>query len=325
MRSRFSLLAVDDVDALSKKDASKNDAQLLTFGNVLASCMLTVALVLVCLLLVRAPPTPLPVPCPENASTAALVADNSTCGMTNACQQGFVSADNASCLVRPRGANTTCQSACTPVSEEPSGMCDGHGVCVPTTCPDVCEDSEDCGAIPVLKEVLPEFAVREPGAECLHHVCVYGVIDVYAISNAEENDGWAPVGARMLCSDYIKPEILAERPGCFVSERFLLSSVYFGHHDWGNASFPMQLSYCLIRWSCSHFVAFDLESTAAAPLKTLGERGLTPVETSRAPDEPYFGITDARQRNAVFAWIEESLDEAVPQFLEQIASMSQAR
>lgn len=333
---------------------AKNERELITWCNIVVSCLSITGIVLLSILISRSPPAPLPAPCPITTGAVALVADNVTCGMTNDCQQGFRNADNASCLVLPRPTNQTCKWACA-LSEEPLGTCNALGECVgnQSVCPGTCLEDSDCpySFFSDASDVYdPDtewtFSSWYNPKECRYGTCVYAVLDIYVVSsefpNFKEDDGkelvkgWWPGASRFQCLDYVNPDLVTDRPGCIRYERFLLSSdmVFYSSYTgiggaFANGTFPFQVSLCVMSWACSkpHTFASGVGGSSIddVPVKTLAQRGFTPIASSRkaggvSSDDALLGIANPRLRNSMMAAIEEKTKAALPAFLESIAA-----
>jgi hypothetical protein len=323
---------MQSIDAEPVSVTETRTAQFFTVGNVGKMAMCTVCIVLILILHIRPLPQPLPPPCPE----AVLTANNMTCGQTTDCQQGFVDAENTSCVYHYRPSNTTCQLTCADVGQE--GLCDARGECIgnASQCPGTCSTFFDCETDffnePVAYSYDPDTLWTFPSwynpYGCYFGTCMWGTGDLYVVSNefpffTGENltKGWWPGASRFQCLDYVNATVLAKRPDCIRTERYLLSPhmiEYDEYSGYTNATFPFQVSFCTISYKCSRPALTEEASVSsnAVHMRSLEQRGLTLIASSGG-DVP-LGIADPLLRNQVYDKLEEAIRAALPEFLDRV-------
>ena len=331
-------IEMQSVDAEPVSVTEQRTAQFFTLSNVGTSAMVIVCIVLLLILHLRRPPAPLPAPCPE----AVMAADNVTCGQSTDCQQGFRDATNSTCEYHNRPSNTTCRLTCAAPGEE--GMCDARGQCIgnASQCPGVCEDRDDCEHNFFNEDIVwsydPEtewtYASWYSTDQCYFRTCLWTVLDIYVTSSkfpvktdGNLSEGWWPGASRFQCTDYIAPAILASNPGCFQYERYLLSphliryNEYgnnFGTGDYGNETFPFQVSFCSITYKCSRPDPLDelsASSDNAVHMRSLSQRGLSLIASSNTVP---LGVSDPLLRNLMYDKFEEIIRTSLPDFLDRV-------
>lgn len=320
------------VDAEPASVTATRSKRFFIADNLVKMALCTVSLVLVLILHLRTPVAPTPAPCPE----VVLVADNTTCGETDDCNQGFRSAANDTCTYYTRSSNTPCRLTCAR-PDDAEGTCNAVGECAgdETQCPGNCEANGDCSSDMFDESVIfsydPEtywtFSSWHNPYGCSHGMCVWGTTDIYVVSTeyailTETNltKGWWPGAARFQCLDYINPSVRAMYPDCFRTERYLLSPHlidYSLYSDgiYGNGTFPFQVSFCIISYKCSRPRVTDLSSASSSSfVRPLSARGLTLIESSGVGSD----IRDPVLRNLLYDEIEEMMLDSLPGFLSAV-------
>lgn len=331
-------LLSEDPDAEPVAVTKTRTAHVFTCCNFLTTAMAIVCIVLLLILYLRPQSAPLPVPCPE----AVLTADNVTCGQTTDCQQGFADATNTTCDIYNRPSNTTCRLTCADEGEE--GMCNGRGECVGNVsqCPGTCEDRFDChNENTFFNDDVLSYSDSVTGwtysswyqqRECYFNKCMWTILDVYVTSSkfaiwkgGDLVEGWWPGASRFQCSDYISPTLLASQPGCFYTDRYLLSPhliAYdeYGNGVYGNETFPFQVSFCVLSYKCSR--ADPTEELIAAgnghtvrPMRSPEQRGFSLIASSNTVP---LGIADPLLRNQMYDKLEEMINVSLPIFLDRL-------
>jgi hypothetical protein len=347
------------LDEENEKHAARaaNNDRIGTLLNVFGCVTLAVSAVLLFILIFSTPREAAPIEFTCPLTTAALTADNTTCDRSTECLQGFVSGDNASCTYYPRPTNVTnCTSACYPNGPT---ACDGKGACVgnAAACVGTCYDGSDCPSsfynedirFNADDETEWDFSGWYSPFGCFLGSCVYVVVDIYAVSNkfpilyndgANLTLGWFPGAARLQCLDYVHPDVRSEYADCLTTDRQLLTpdiiadyGEYGGFLDYTNASFPFQLSACVMSYSCAKMTDDYIDtngfiessgnassSNASAPIafKTASQWGFQALESTRSVGSAAFGIADPALRNIFYAHLHDHIGAQLPAFIARV-------
>lgn len=317
----------------------KKDATALLQTNTAANLVvflilgLSVAILLMSLSIEQVPRT---IPGePRPCANTSLVLNTSECGSSD-CMLGFIDTQIDQCLYFPAPAETPCTSGCYKTIDP---VCNGQGECVGEICRGECTMPGHCPSI--ISEAAFDydsttawtFSSWYSEEMCLHSKCVYIVVDIYAVSSpnriAKGNTTrrWRAGAARVSCLDYVDDSIRVPREKCLVAERYLLTPDiidydYFSNGNYGNETFPFQLSVCLITYNCSRTVLqAATASTSNLPLKTMRDWGFLPLpETNADVAHPFLGIENPFDRNRVMSEISSRIVDNMPLFAEHVNS-----
>lgn len=278
--------------------------------------------------------------------------NNTLCNGTTECLQGFYNEEENDCFYLPYPTSVTnCTSACYSQGDT---ACDAMGNCVgdATACTGACSMDSYCVNTlePLNDDVLfyydPTtfwtYSSWYHPQQCVEGTCLWGVLEIFAGSSIYPFfSGPTPVpynftvlAAQLRCSDYVRPEFLAEHKECLMFERYLLASSVinyeqFSDYTYGNESYPFQTSICLISFTCSvPTQAADIITRRRAVMQTEKEEE-EPVYKSREAwgfhsTEPGdtvdsgvgpLGATDPRVRNRLWSHLYNMITEAAPVYL----------
>ncbi len=312
-----------------------------TGANLVSSVILGVCAVILLICLGVQPPTLEP----ETACAGvSLVLNATACNTSNTCLMGFLDADTDQCTYYRQPLNASCTSACYKTN---APLCDGKGACVGDTCVGECTESSDCtGANDIFNDFDSHsydsstgwtFSDWSAPVGCALGRCTYIVMDIYAISNTHAifvanpnmTHRWRAGAARFSCLDYVDNDIREARKDCLIAERFLLSPAmirFFYFDDYGNETFPFQLSVCTITYSCGNANASSAASTTTqgvsvyeVPLQSMDQWGFLPTPDAPSAPGPLFGIQDPFVRNAFAGEMHDVVSANLPNYLQLLA------
>ncbi len=220
-------------------------------------------------------------------------ANSTVCNKTSDCLQGFfVAPDNATChyLARPNSVVDCTSPCCT----GRGSYCDGAGKCTCSarSCVANCFANSECNDIPMENDVTifyadpvttwPWTGVFGENGICFYGMCIQVYVDLYVAStiypiyvSPSIQKAVTPLAAAIFCRDYIDDSYYQAHKECLVFERHLLDTTinnysnlnlnFAGTND-VNASYPLQMSVCLIWFSCGQTYR------ATSPTPTPGKR-----------------------------------------------------
>jgi len=294
------------------------------------------------------------------------IANSTVCNKTTDCLQGFLKApDNNTCTYFPRPNNVTdCESPCFP---NRGTHCDGAGQCIgpPESCVGSCFANGDCNEIPMEDDVTSFYSdpvtlwiysglFGENGI-CFNGMCIQLFIDLYIgtttyplFVSPSPQKAIVPLAAHIFCRDYVDRAYYLAHKECLQFERHSVDQGVLNYTQledelspgelYANASFPVQVSVCLITFTCGQ--TYRASSPTPTPGKrrslvdyqeqeTWHQRGEKPGEAwgfrpHPHPEEtpkpgPILGIPYPEQRQELWSFMQRSVTEEVgPKLIERM-------
>lgn len=300
-----------------------------------------VSIILLILLLTRAPDVETTRTVTSDNGTVAVACNNAlvpnatACDQTTDCLQGFSNLAGDACVYYPRPADTVnCSSACYASDLGGATHCDGAGACVgdAASCVGACAENLECSALFEFNTAL--LSTYDPVSfwtwgswynpfGCLLGRCVALVLDIFAGSSANAlftnnvTYAWTPLGALTECKEYLDAEFRATYADCLTIERYLLDPsvirTYSLFSGYANSSYPFQMSVCLYSFTCAPLSEATLASAsvpapapAPAAFQTPDQWGFHAASgTADAPMGPTLNVRSPQLRSAAWSRIRD--------------------
>ncbi len=343
---------------VDRRELRSNDHGAARAATIVNSFDILIAWVIIALLialLLHSDPAPVitnvPSPAPDpnvNVTCLPLLTANSTaCNQTTECTQGFLGPDSLSCTYYDRPTTVTgCTNACFPIGDThcEAGRCVGD----PAECVGYCSSLGHCNVLLPYNDATIFFF--DPATNwvitgwytpygCILGTCIFSTLDIFAGSNTEAiytdpsnvTYHFTPLGAKFTCADYYQASFLAQYGDCVHLERYLLASAvvdyaWYNDGDYGNSSFPFQVSICILTFSCGFSTPpvpappvkrslSDDSTPPPPPMKTPEQWGFHTTGTTETPKGPLMGISDPFRRNAHWAQLSAMVANGLPGFL----------